>query len=133
MNAVSLEQFNNLPKEQQIAVHEKMKENLGVTGILGAWGISRSKYYYLLKKLNQYNQLNNAIEKPSSPAGKIKNISSAASKRKLTALSAETEKMSFSLSIQGPSKIVGKIMHSIEEMYNEPESSLLVSFTVQEL
>ena len=51
MNAVSLEKFRELPREQQIAIHEEMKKSIGIEGILKKWDLSRSKYYYLLKKL----------------------------------------------------------------------------------
>jgi hypothetical protein len=51
MTSISLEQFKELPRKKQIAIHEEMKNTMGVEGILKQWNLSRSKYYYMLRKL----------------------------------------------------------------------------------
>lgn len=49
---ISLSDFNQLPAKEKKEVLQDLKKNLGVSGIVQAWEISRSKVYSMLKEFD---------------------------------------------------------------------------------
>lgn len=139
MNAVSLEKFRELPREQQVAIHEEMKKSIGIEGILNKWDLSRSKYYYLLKKLklNENKQPENGHQEfeasPTPNKPKPNNLSALDFEESPTPMAIDTkERMPYSLSVQGSSKLVSAMMKSLEDIISTSDSNYSVNITVKE-
>jgi hypothetical protein len=49
---ISLSDFNNLSEKEKKKTLESMKQEIGVSGIVKAWEISRSKAYSMLREYN---------------------------------------------------------------------------------
>lgn len=49
---ITLSEFNQLPAKEKKAVLQDLKRNLGVSGIVKVWEISRSKAYSMLKEFD---------------------------------------------------------------------------------
>lgn len=141
MISVSLEQFKDLPREKQIAIHEEMKNSMGVEGILKEWNLSRSKYYYLLRKLklNQDNQeqTENKIKPEKSRSRKTVSEYRAPLDLEPTPApmfnSSSQEKMLFSVSVQESPQVVNAILKSVEELLHTSNSNYSFNLTIREL
>jgi len=122
MEIISLDEFNQLPHKEQVAVHREMKNTLGINGILEAWNLSRNKYYYMVKKrnLNEDNKKKNKTsKKPVSVAAENQNgpekIKKSAGK---VVVNTDDDKVAFDISIQGSTKVISSILESLTETYN---------------
>ena len=60
---ISLSDFNKLPEKDKKKTLENLKQEIGVSGIVKAWEISRSKAYNMLREFNI--SLNRKISRPS--------------------------------------------------------------------
>lgn len=83
--AISLNDFNNLTQEEMKETLQNLKAQIGVSGIVNAWGISRSKVYGMLNDLNI----------PLNPRGRKTSKTSASGEKKTAPdkqVSAETAK-----------------------------------------
>ena len=122
MEIISLDEFNQLPHKEQVAVHREMKNTLGINGNLEAWNLSRNKYYYMVKKrnLNEDNKKKNKTsKKPVSVAAENQNgpekIKKSAGK---VVVNTDDDKVAFDISIQGSTKVISSILESLTETYN---------------
>lgn len=70
-NIISFAEFNKLDKEQQKETILKLKDSIGATAVIEAWGISRSKFYNLLNKLNIPKGKNKETEEPAFNSDKL--------------------------------------------------------------
>ncbi len=140
MTAVSLEKFKDLPREQQVAIHEEMKNTMGIEGILKKWDLTRSKYYYLVRKLklnDNKNAENIPQEKSESKAPPNSttpdDIAPLAIEETRIPRSESREKMSFSLSIQESPEVVNVILKSLEDMLHTSNSHFNVNINIREV
>lgn len=134
MDMISLEEFNQLPHKEQVAVHREMKNSLGINGILEAWDLSRNKYYYMVKKRN-LNEDNKKKSKTSKKAAPVKAETDAEPKVKKTIrkmVSSGDEKVAFDISIQGSTKVVTTILESITDTYNS-DTVFQVNMSVRQI
>ncbi len=143
MTAVSLDKFNSLPRDQQLAIHEEMKKSMGISGILKKWNLTRSKYYYLVKKLklneNNHSEPKNITKEKSD----VYTAASSTAKASLDfeetpvsqaqATNAIQEKMSFSLSIQESPQVLNAMLKSLEDMIHTSNSNFSVNITIKEI
>lgn len=137
MKTISLEEFNRMPHNEQIAVHDEMKKAMGINGILDAWNISRSKYYYMMKKLNPETTGSEKQAEPKQkkqqkrmPARGKQNIvkeTRAALKRDAA------DKVAFSVSIEGSQQAVSKILESVADMNMAPDANFVVNVSIQQI
>lgn len=139
MKHVSWEEFNSLPHDKQREVLEEMKKTIGINGILEAWNLTRSKYYYMMKKLNLNEDTG---DKPTEPKMEKKHKRSSAKhkeqhttegKSRTSRAEDKTEKVAFSLSVEGSQKTVSKVLESVADMYITPEASYIVNVSVQQV
>ncbi len=146
MTAVSLEKFNSLPRDQQLDIHKEMKKSMGINGILKKWNLTRSKYYYLVKKLklndNNHPEPENITKGNSEAAAApnrmaTDNVAPLEIEETPISLAYETyetrEKMSFSLSIQESPQVVNAILKSLEDMLHTSNSNYNVNITIREV
>ncbi|MGI6435896.1 MAG: hypothetical protein ACOX0F_11140 [Syntrophomonadaceae bacterium] len=140
MNTISLEEFNQLPHKEQVAVHQEMKNNLGIAGILEAWNLSRNKYYYMVKKrnLNEDKPKKSRQTKKGAQPSAVDQItpSSEQEVKKTVRKSMNTmkgDKVSFDITIQGSTKVVSTVLESITDMYNTPDTVFEVSMSVRQI
>ncbi|MGI6422434.1 MAG: hypothetical protein ACOX0N_09595 [Syntrophomonadaceae bacterium] len=141
MTSISLEQFKELPRKKQIAIHEEMKNTMGVEGILKQWNLSRSKYYYMLRKLklNQDNQGQNENKQKQEKSSELKPASDYRTPLDFEAEpltmfnSSSQEKMLFSVSIQESPQVVNSILKSVEELLHASNSNYSFQLTIREL
>ncbi len=134
MTAMSLDKFKDLPRDQQVAIHEEMKQNMGIEGILKMWDLTRSKYYYMVRKL-KLNQ--NTEDQPQGKSEVTQNqtskISSLDFEESPIPLSQDaTEQTPYSLSIQGSPVLVGAMMKSLQDMIRTSNSNYSVNITIKE-
>lgn len=134
MTAMSLDKFKDLPRDQQVAIHEEMKQNMGIEGILKMWDLTRSKYYYMVRKL-KLNQ--NTEDQPQGKSEATQNqtskISSLDFEESPIPLSQDaTEQTPYSLSIQGSPVLVGAMMKSLQDMIRTSNSNYSVNITIKE-
>lgn len=73
---ISFEEFNSLSEEEQKSMLQNLKSEVSIKEIVEAWGISRSKLYYMQNKLG----IPNEPRKPRKP--KEKKAKAARSPRK---------------------------------------------------
>ena len=140
MTSISLNSSRNYP-EKQIAIHEEMKNTMGVEGILKQWNLSRSKYYYMLRKLklNQDNQGQNENKQKQEKSSELKPASDYRTPLDFEAEpltmfnSSSQEKMLFSVSIQESPQVVNSILKSVEELLHASNSNYSFQLTIREL
>lgn len=135
MDLMSLEEFNQLPHKEQVAIHREMKNTLGINGIMEAWDLSRNKYYYMVKKrnLNEDNKKKSKSTKKTAPLiAAEKQTESKVKKTMRKVVSAENEKISFDISIQGSTKVVTTILESITDTYNS-DTVFQVNMSVRQI
>lgn len=140
MTTVSLEQFKDLSREEQITIHEEMKKNMGVDGILKHWNLSRSKYYYMLRKLklNTDNPEQNESKTKSKPSGSRKGTRDYKAPLDLEQppapmFNSSEDKMLVSVSIQESPQVVNAILKSVEELLHTSNSNYSFNLTIREL
>lgn len=140
MDTISLEEFNQLPHKEQIAVHQEMKNNLGIAGILEAWNLSRNKYYYMVKKRNLNEDKPKKVKQtPKSRQSSAADQAAPASDqdvKKTIRKSMNTmkgDKVSFDITIQGSTKVVSTVLESITDMYNSPDTVFEVNMSVRQI
>lgn len=139
MNTISLEEFNQLPHKEQIAVHQEMKNNMGIAGILEAWNLSRNKYYYMVKKrnLNEDNQKKPKQTKKSTQLSTVDQVRPTSDQdvKKTIRRSLDTlkgDKVSLDITIQGSTQVVSTVLESITDMYNSPDTVFQVNMSVRQ-
>ena len=134
MSAMSLDKFKDLPRDQQVAIHEEMKQNMGIEGILKMWDLTRSKYYYMVRKLKlNQNTEEQPQEKSETAQNQTSKISSLDFEESPIPLSQDaTEQTPYSLSIQGSPVLVGAMMKSLEDMIRTSNSNYSVNITIKE-
>jgi hypothetical protein len=135
MDIISLDEFNQLPHKEQAAVHREMKNALGINGILEAWGLSRNKYYYMVKKrnLNEENKKKNKTVKKTAPVMAADQDGEQKVKKTVRkVVNTENEKVSFDISIQGSTKVVATILESITDTYNS-DTVFQVNMSVRQI
>lgn len=134
MTAMSLDKFKDLPRDQQVAIHEEMKQNMGIEGILKMWDLTRSKYYYMVRKLKlNQNTEEQPQEKSETAQNQTSKISSLDFEESPIPLSQDaTEHTPYSLSIQGSPVLVGAMMKSLEDMIRTSNSNYSVNITIKE-
>ena len=138
MDIISLEEFNQLPHKEQLAVHLEMKHKLGVKGILEAWNLSRNKYYYMVKKRNLNDDRSKKAKKPKQNAPAPDPGQMIAEQDVKTAIHEKFdrgpgEKISFDITIQGSTQVVSTVLESITEIYNTPDTVFEVNMSVKQL
>lgn len=136
MDTITLEEFNQLPHKEQVAIHGEMKNKIGVSGILEAWNLSRNKYYYMVKKRNLNEDKPKRSKKDSKPLAVDQTYDSTQKAKKTIRQSienAEGEKVSFDITIQGSTEVVSTILESITEIYNSPNTVFEVNMSVRQI
>ncbi|NLX89797.1 MAG: hypothetical protein GXZ09_10380 [Syntrophomonadaceae bacterium] len=121
MDIISLDEFNQLPHKDQVAVHRELKNTIGINGILEAWNLSRNKYYYMVKKrnLNEDNKKKNRPPKKTvAAAAGDQNGQQKVEQSKTKQINPDNEKIAFDISIQGSTKVISSILESITETYD---------------
>lgn len=135
MDIMSLDEFNQMPHKEQVAIHREMKNTLGINGIMEAWDLSRNKYYYMVKKrnLNEDNKKKSKSTKKTAPVITAEKQTEPKVKKTMRkVVSAENEKISFDISIQGSTKVVTTILESITENYNS-DTVFQVNMSVRQI
>ncbi|KUG04002.1 hypothetical protein ASZ90_018591 [hydrocarbon metagenome] len=139
MTAVTLEKFKDLPREQQVAIHEEMKNTIGVDGILKKWGLTRSKYYYMVRKLKLNDQKQDEnVRNEKSESSAVTSVTTdgiaplAVEETRIPRLE-NREKMSFSLTIQESPEVVNVILKSLEDMLHTSNSDFNVNINIREV
>ena len=121
MDIISLDEFNQLPHKDQVAVRRELKNTIGINGILEAWNLSRNKYYYMVKKrnLNEDNKKKNRPPKKTvAAAAGDQNGQQKVEQSKTKQINPDNEKIAFDISIQGSTKVISSILESITETYD---------------
>ena len=137
MTSISLEQFKELPRKKQIAIHEEMKNTMGVEGILKQWNLSRSKYYYMLRKLklnhDTSEQNENTKTRDESTSAKLASVYKAPLDLEAPMFNSSQDKMLFSVSVQESPQVVNAILKSVEELLHTSYSNYSFYLTIREL
>ena len=153
---ITLSDFNKLSEKDKKETLEKMKQEVGVSGIAKEWEISRSKAYSLLHDLNI--SVNRKIKKPSKTKNRNKpnnilddrktDISSQSTtakqqvgqlRKNITKQSLDfdsrkdSSKFSLYLETQGTSMLIDETLHKLLGSENLTNFNLHVEIKLQEL
>ncbi|MDD3269699.1 MAG: hypothetical protein PHX14_10285 [Syntrophomonadaceae bacterium] len=106
---ISLSEFNSLPEKDKKEVLQELKKDLGVSGMVKAWEISRSKVYSMLKEFDI------ALDSKKGPK----------SKPEKPKLSFETENKELNKKVQTTSELSSDIVSNESKMENNKKISSL--------
>ena len=120
MDIISLDEFNQLPHKDQVAVHRELKNTIGINGILEAWNLSRNKYYYMVKREISTRTIKRKTDPQKNGGGccRDQNGQQKVEQSKTKQINPDNEKIAFDISIQGSTKVISSILESITETYD---------------
>ncbi|PKM78003.1 MAG: hypothetical protein CVU90_04630 [Firmicutes bacterium HGW-Firmicutes-15] len=146
---ISLSDFNKLSDKDKKKTLESLKQELGVSGIVKAWEISRSKAYSMLREFNI--SLNRKISRPSKAKSdenleksaevttqqrdqSIKSSETVAPESRLDFDSnADGSKFFLNLETQGTAQLISETIHSLLGSGKLSSAKLHLSITIQEV
>jgi len=139
--SISLIDFSNLsPKEKKKAL-EEMKKEIGVSGIVQEWNVSRSKVYNLLHEFDIPVNTKKRTLKPRKPKQNPENITASNQSGssepirevKSSLTSDDGSKFSLYLETQGSARFINETLQNILSTHNLNNSRLQINISVQEI
>lgn len=156
---ITLSEFNQLPAKEKKAVLQDLKRNLGVSGIVKVWDISRSKAYSMLKefdialdskkgprskpekpKISFENENKDTEKKARTSSEKSRDVLSEESltgkSRKTSSWESEAmeeAKFSLYLDTQGTGKIISETLQLLLGSEQLSESDLHLNISIEEV
>jgi hypothetical protein len=147
---ISYSEFKNLSESQQKDVLEKLRTEVGVSGIMDMWGISRSKIYKLIHDLglSVSSKGRKSTNDTSDSRGKTKSKKPSVIQEDLTEaevnLASQTDtdvnegnsmlpSFSVSLTAQGPFQTVSEKLQFLFQQNIVPNTNVRVSINIDEI
>jgi predicted DNA-binding protein YlxM (UPF0122 family) len=137
MSQVTLKQFEMLNPDEQRSILSRMKNEIGINGILEQWKISRSKYYSILKRTQKPL---NREERKIKVSGDMED-SKIFSQSERVSMPVQNnplktdfdEKFSFSINMVGSFDLLTNTLQQLKQAQFLPSSNLHISVKIEEL
>jgi hypothetical protein len=145
---ISISDFNKLSDKDKKMALQNMKQEVGVSGIVKEWGISRSKAYSMLREFNipinkkaiRPSNLNKTDSKASSKTADKKEDPTSKKLAKSETDSpedadkkADDSKFFLNLETQGTAPLINDTISALLGSGNFSDSSYRVNITIQEI
>lgn len=131
---LSLEDFSNLSTKEKKKTLEDMKKEMGVSGIVQAWNVSRSKVYNLLHDFDIPVTPKKRTLKPKKPDTlQAENQENKSSGSKDNMQPDDSSKFSLYLETQGSAKFINETVQNLLTANNLNGSMLQINISVQEI